>query len=286
MKYWILYFLAIFFAVMIVPILAANSVATEEPPKLTALINDQEQELSIEEYTLRVLIAQDASCENTECKKALAVAARSCAMYFSLYGCKHQDYEVCDDGNCCIALGDPQNIDSETLSALISVCEETKGQILTVDSIPAIALFTLCASKGTTQCEEFPYLTPVPESERCEIHKTELELEIDGELAGIFGNTTEHPPYLVYNETEKCEFAILGGNIKSGAEVSKLLNLPTVEFTISINENKLSTVCYGIGHGYGLNICGADKLAETGMDYENILKIYYPKLEMNKMYYN
>ena len=286
MKYWILYFLVVAFSVMIVPVIAANSVASEEPPKIAVMTDGEVKEMSVVEYTLRVLISQNNSCENAESKKALAVAARSCAMYFSLYGCKHEEFEVCSDGSCCIALGNHEDVSPETLSELMSLCEETKGQILTIDSIPAIALFTLCASKGTSQCEEFPYLTPVSESERCEVHKTEIETDIDGELAGIFGDTAEHPPYLVFDENEKCELAILGGNIKSGAEVATLLNLPTVEFTIAVEENKLYAVCYGIGHGYGLNICGADKLAQTGMDYQNILKIYYPNLEMNKIYYN
>ncbi len=286
MKHWLLYFLAIIIAVMGVPLLAENSVAGEEMPKLSVFSNGEVKEMPVEEYTLRILIAQESACESIEAKKALAVAARSCGMYFSLYGCKHQEYEVCDDGNCCMYLGDPEDVDEEVLSTLISICEETKGQILTIDSLPCLALFTRCASKGTMQCDSLPYLSPVLEAERCMIHKTETETEIDSELAQILGNTTEHPPYLVFDESEKCELAILGGNIKSGIEIAKMLNLPTVEFTLSIEENKLNAVCYGIGHGYGLNICGAEKLAQGGMNYQNILEIYYPKLKMNKIYYN
>ena len=286
MKYWVLYFFAIFAGLLIMPILASNSIATEESPKITVFIGGETKEISIEEYTLRVLIANNAACENAESKKALAVSARSCATYFSVYGCKHDEFDACDDGNCCIKLGSPEDINRETFSELLSVCEETKGEILTLDSMPAIALFTRCASKGTRQCEEFPYLIPVPEATRCETHKTECEYEIENELGSLLGNTEEHPPYLVFNENEKCELAILGGNIIDGNEVATLLSLPTTEFLLTIEESTLNATCYGIGHGYGLNLCGADMLAENGMDYKNILKHYYPKLEINKIYNN
>ncbi len=286
MKYWLLCFFAVFLSVSLLPILAANSAAAEGPPMITVSIGGVTQEISVEEYTLRVLIAQNESCKNPESQKALAVSARSCAMYFSLYGCKHDSFDACDDGNCCLTLGSIDDADSETLGLLASITDETKGQILTLGSMPAMSLFTRCASKGTRPCEEFPYLTAVPEDARCDIHKTEFTYEINDEISELLGDAEQNQPYLIYDANEKCEFAIMGGKLIDGEELAVLLELPTVEFEISVSESELTAICYGIGHGYGLNLCGSEMLAESGMVFEKILEIYFPKLELNKMYYN
>lgn len=283
MRYWALCFLVIFLSVLFVPLIAEKSVAGENLPEIEVNLDGNIEKITIEEYVLRVLIAENSFCENAETKKALAVSARSCASYFSLYGCKHENFAACDDGDCCIELGSPEDVDENTLSELISVCEATNGEILTLDSMPAIALFSKCASKGTRFCENFPYLTPVGEDAPCEIHKTEVELQIDDGLASLLGDTNEHPPYLVYDENEKCVLAILGGNIIEGEELASRLTLPTTEFSLTIEETKLKTVCYGIGHGYGLNLCYADKYAKDGSDYQAILKRYFPELEIKKI---
>lgn len=284
MKYWVLYFLALVIAVSVLPIVAQNSVAGEAVPTVTVYKDGAVTEMTVDEYVLCVLIAQSDFVESRESRKALAVSARSCAMYFALYGCKHDDYNACADGNCCIALGCEGDTDAETIAELTEMIDETKGEILTLDSMPALSLFTLCASKGTRQCEEYPYLTPVAEPARCEIHKTELVNETENELVSLLGNTEADPPYLVYDDNEKCVLAILGGKIIEAEEIAEALSLPTVEFTLTIEESKLISVCYGVGHGYGLNLCGAEGLAEKGYSYEKILEIYYPKLKINKIY--
>ena len=176
----------------------------------------------------------------------------------------------------------PEDEEQAVLDELKSVCEATRGEILTLDSMPAIALFSKCASKGTRPCKSFPYLTSVSENTSCEVHKSEYEYPLDDELATLLGDTNEHPPYLVFDENDKCVLAILGGSIIDGEELKNQLALPTTEFSLTIDSDTLKIVCHGIGHCYGLNLCAADKCAENKNDYKSILKTYFPELEIKK----
>lgn len=286
MKGFMLYFLAIFILLSALPIAAKKSVASEEMPTITVDLGGETREITIEEYVLRVLAAENEKCENTETLKALSVAVRSCGMYFSLYGLKHESFHACGDGECCLPLGDPTKLNGETLTRCISAAEETEGQILTLDGLPAIALYTLCASNGTLQCEEFPYLTPVTESEKCETHKSERVYTLEELERVLPNNDIYNDSCLVYDENGKCEFGVIGGKLISGSELAKSVNLPSVEFTLELTESEACFVSYGAGHGYGLALCAADKKADGLIDYKKILEIYYPNLEINKIYYN
>lgn len=284
MKYWIAYFLAFVLSTVALPIIAQNSAVGQVERTVTIHKNGETIEITIEEYVLSALITQASDIESPECLKALAVSIRSVATACSLYGCKHEDFALCDDADCCIALGSPDDVNDSRLSLLKSVCTETKGIILTYDSLPAMALFSRCASKGTSENAEYPYLSAVPEPESCKKHISESEHELEGELLDLLGNTEENPPYLVYDDNDKCVLAIINGKTADVRDIQSALSLASNEFVLEIDGTTLLSRCHGIGHGYGLNLCGAENMAKTGFGYEKILEFYYPKLKMNKIH--
>ncbi len=284
MKYWIAYFLVFAVSVSAMPLLAQRSAAGQVEQTVTVSKNGEITEMTVDEYVISALITQAADIESIECVKALAVALRSVALSCSLYGCKHEDFALCDSGDCCIALGNAGDTDESRMALLKTACEETKGELMTYRAMPAMALFTRCASKGTNESAEFPYLVSVGESDVCEIHITEREIAIDGEVAELLGNIEADPPYFVYGENDKCVLAIINGKTADVREIQKLFSLPSNEFVCEISESTLFVKCRGYGHGCGLNLCGAEKMAENGLDYRKILEIYYPELKMNKIH--
>lgn len=281
MKNLFLCFAVIFASVWAIPLIVSNSAAAEAAPILTVFIDGEVTEMTVEDYALRAVAALEGACENTETKKSLAVAARSCAVYFSIYGCKHTDFDACSDGNCCIALADPENASESTRNAV----SETSGQLLTFGNIPSMALFTYCASSGTRQSEEFPYLTPVAESDVCEKHKTELIMTYEEFKSLVPSAKNGGESCVVYGTNKKCEFAVIGGEMITGAELASIIGSPSAEFTLEADGENVALIAYGAGHCYGMNICGAERFAENGVDYDKILEIYFPKLVLNKMNY-
>lgn len=273
------FFVILSVLVTALPFAAAKSIGSGRVT-VSVMISGEVLDMDIEEYTLRVLIAEGNGCESPEAKKALAVAVRSCGTYFALYRLKHENFDACSDKSCCLPLGDPKKANGSYLAALNDAVSSTKGEILTLEGLPAIALFTLCASEGTRFCAEFPYLSAVSNGKKCERHISECEFA--PEELGISESGDDF--CIVYCENRKCEFAILENKKISADELIKKYSLPSYEFELEINENEAKFTCYGAGNGCGLDLCGADSTAQSGSDYKKILLTYYPNLELNKIY--
>ncbi len=282
MKNLTLYFLAVLIAVIGLPIAAKKSVANEGVPRITVHYNDSVIELDVEEYVLRVIAGEVGAVEQEETLKSLAVAARSSAVYITLFGCKHAGFDVCDDGDCCFALGDLSSLNEDELKRAENAVDSTRGIALTVDDLPAMALYCGCASSGSVDNSEFGYIVGVGEATPCDTHKTELELQKD-EFFELIGCAPDGHYCLVYGESNKCDFAVIDGRVVEGSEFSKLLGLKSSEIIIEEGE---TVVCrsHGIGHGYGLSLCGAERMANVGLGYEKILEFYFPRLSLNKIY--
>lgn len=66
----------------------------------------------------------------------------------------------------------------------------------------------------------------------------------------------------------------------SGEEFRKVLNLNSSNFTFSKMGDEIRFLCRGVGHGLGMSQFGANKLAQQGKDYKEILKYYFPEVEI------
>lgn len=288
MKYWLIYFLCVAVITGGVPIAADRLLEKESVPSLSVLCGGEICEMSAEEFALRVLLAEGQDCEGLQAKKALAVAARSCGVYLSLFGCKHDGFDLCDDGNCCFYLGDPMKAQERFLAECVSAVEETKGICLTYDDLPAMALFSKCHGSGSRDCPDFTYLTAVSEEELCQEHKREFTADYTAlcEKTGCAKEEIISNSALVYEVNRKCRFAIIGGKYLSAEEISDVLGTKGLEFALTFEENRINGESFGVGSGFGLSVCGCERLGQEGFDFEKILEYYYPKLTLNKIYQN
>ncbi len=288
MKLWLIYFLCVTFIVAGVSFGMDKLVEQPDLPEISVSVKGEITQMTVEEFTLRVLLAEGQVLEHKEAKKALAVSARSCGMYLSLFGCKHDDFDACDNGDCCFNLGDPTLADIEFLEECVIAARETFGLCLSFENIPAMALFSLCNGSGSVDCREFGYITAVKEEETCQIHTKEsvLDFAVFQEIAGCEKEELTKNSVVVYNENQKCDFAVLGGKYIKGEELSKALSAHSREFIVSFGEDGIHTSVYGVGNGFGLSLCGSEQKAKNGWNFEEIIENYYPKLTLNKMYHN
>ncbi len=289
MKNWLLYFFAIIISIFSVSALSSRVYGENSTPKISVLRDGEVTEITVEEYALCVLLHEQESLKSIESKKALAVAARSVGLYLSVFGCKHQDYHACDKGDCCISLGKRDWVSQDALEQCLSAVESTKGQVLSINSVPALSLFCLCNGSGSGDCRELSYLSSVKEDNPCTLHTASQTHPYESLTPLVLNNwgfrELKDNSLLVYGDDKKCEFAILGGKYVSGVALAKALGLPS-EFSIEFTENGINSVSCGVGHGYGMSLCGAEKMAESGQSYQNILAKYYPQLDLKKMYNN
>lgn len=275
MKRWMLYFFSIFLVVAICPIVASKVSIANDIPIITVFDGENTVEMNVEEYTFRALLCEGFGVTEEEARKALAVSIRSEAYYLSVYGCKHSYFDVCTDGKCCLLVGREENFDEDYIAKTKSAVDQTFGVGMTFNRRPAMALFTYCSGSGTSDCEDFPYLVGVKEEKRCELHRTERTFP-----ESVF--ETLKDACLVYDGFGKCSFGVFGGEYFSRDELLDELFLPSAEFELSVSQNAVNAVSYGFGNGFGLCICGSERMAKEGKGFEEILEFYYPNLMIDK----
>ncbi len=252
-------------------------------------VNDGEEtfDITVEEFTLKVLLAQGVETESEATKKALAVAIRSCGANISINGCKHKDFDICTDINCCFPFGKEEDFDKEYVEQCRKAVLETRNEILVYENEPIMALQSACASLGTQKCKEYPYLSAVPEKDVCQKHSYSLWLKTKElgemlEMENLKLETLRQESCLAYGDNKKCEFAVIGGKAFFQLELMERLSLESPEFYIYYTFDGARIQGNGLGNGYGLNLCGAEKLAKDGEDYKEILKHYFPKCNLSQ----
>lgn len=279
MKNWLLLYLAFAVVAVAMPFVADAAIDRSETPTLSVRFSSGViEEISIEDYVLRALAAKEDEVTALEAKKAFAVSVRSIGMYFLTFGCKHADFDCCDSGDCCIELSPSNSASEGTYNAV----RETNGQYLEVDGAPAMALFTLCASRGTVQGYEFEYLVPVVSGNGCDVHRLERTFTAKEVLAVFPEAEKDLKFYAVYGDNGKLSFAIVDNKQIDGDILATAFGMKSVEIEIEALEDGIRVTSRGVGHGMGLDLCNAEKLARDGMYYQKILEIYFPRLKLKQ----
>lgn len=75
----------------------------------------------------------------------------------------------------------------------------------------------------------------------------------------------------------------VNGQEMIGEEFRNQCSLHSGNFTIHENETGIVFTIKGKGHGYGLSQYGANRLAEEGKKYEEILKYYFSNIELHSV---
>ena len=78
------------------------------------------------------------------------------------------------------------------------------------------------------------------------------------------------------NKSGRVETIKVGDNIFTGVEFRNLLGLRSADFDINVVNNEIIITTRGYGHGVGMSQYGANGMANTGYNYSQILKHYYP----------
>ncbi len=290
MKSWLLYFFAIIICLFSVAVSADYIYADYQSPALRLAEGDKLTEISVEEYALRVLLAESQTCTDLESKKALAVSARSVGLYLAAFGRNHTNYDACARGDCCILLGNAESVSQEVLAECKKAVEETKGMALFYNGLPAMALFCQCTGDYGGNCPQYTYLTAVENENSCNIH-TKIQNHPYSDLTPLllkevdYGAVAENS-LLVYGSDKKCEFAVIAGKRLSAAQIQTALSLDSPQFSLKFNREGIESTTVGVGHGYGMSICHSNKMGTDGWSYQRILEHFYPNLVLKKLYNN
>lgn len=248
----------------------------------TVLINSS----PFEEYIAGVVKAEGGNGKREEYFRTQAVIART---YTYRYLGKHlsDGYNLCDGTHCQVYNG----ITGDTL--ILNAVSHTRGRVIvTPDSTLIISAFhSNCG--GQTSPSEYVWLTSQPylagvKDPWCTASKNaawEKKISInDWKKALIQNGFTENgedASHFVFSQPSRTMYYKTGQFIIPFNTLRISLGLRSAWFSVSdLGADSLLLKGKGYGHGVGLCQEGAMVMAEKGFNYEDIIKFYYPGVEL------
>ncbi len=270
---------------------------------------DAYMKMPLEEYLYGVVLAEMPQSFDDEALKAQAVAARTMVLFKAAEGTNstHPHAAVCTNSGHCMAYLHPEDYiaasagtGSEFLERIKAAVNETKGEILTVDGEPIMAVFH-ASSYGRTENSEamwsvkYPYLRAVESPEKLYpdkvkgllTDKTVSIYEFYDKVCAKFPDTTltvaavKSGINIEKTDAGRVKTVTIGDTAIKGKDFRSMLGLRTTDFSVKYEDGNIIINVRGNGHGVGMSQYGASLLAsEKGYSYKEILTHYYTGVEI------
>jgi stage II sporulation protein D len=287
--------LAVFFAVR-----GCGSPSIQELPMVTVYRSQtaQVEKLDLEEYITGTVAAEMPASFESEALKAQAVCARTYALRKLTEGKSYpQKADLSDDINTCQGYlnydefaGRHPHQSEQWWFKIKQAVEETRGEVILYDNQLIDALYhSTCGGQTASAQEVFGRNIDYLQSVKCgycqmsQRYKTEQVLAWQ-EVAAVSGEG-ESVEVMATSSTGRIEQVRVNQKVMKGSEFRQAFALPSTRCTVSMDNQGLSIISYGYGHGVGLCQYGAQGMALQGKNYQRILNHYYPGTQIFKIPY-
>ena len=247
--------------------------------------------LSMTDYLIGVVASEMPAEFNLEALKAGAVAARTYALK------KIKEGGILTDTVSTQVYSDNNELKNKWGSSFDKYYNKIKQAVLETDNLvikyqgSLINAMYFSTSNGYTESAkevfgyDVPYLQSVESSVDLEttpylrtVEKTELE------ILNILGITNlNNIEILSRTSSGRIKEIKIDNKIFTGVELRNLLGLRSTDFDINTNDGIVTITTRGYGHGVGMSQYGANKLAQKGYNYQDILKHYYVNTEISSV---
>ena len=265
------------------------------------------EELNIDEYLYGVVSAEMPASYEIEALKAQAVVARTYLIYQRNTN-KHENADICDSYACCQAWISKEERFNRWEEAeresnwqkIVSAVNETSGKIVTYSGSPINAFFH-SNSGGITESSaniwggiDYPYLKSVETAGEDGYSQYSSEVAVPNEEflnklkekypdIAIDFNDNEAIKIIDYTESGRVRTMKFGNTEIAGTEVRTIFGLKSTHFEISKTDTGITFTVIGYGHGVGMSQTGADSMAKSGSNYEEIIKHFYTGVDISNI---
>lgn len=180
----------------------------------------------------------------------------------------------------------------EKYNYTMKLIENTNKQIIYHEG-KAIYPYYHEISAGVTNSGEYGYLQSVESKDDMQAEEylgvlyftteninEKLQAKINMDLTGK--NLTEEIKLNMEENNEYVRSVSVGETVISAEDWQKIFELPSTAFTFEAFFDGYKMVSKGKGCGKGLSIYGAEKMAEQGKSYNEIIKYYFSGVEIHK----
>ena len=251
-------------------------------------------EIDLEEYIIGVVAAEMPASFNIEALKAQAVAARTYAIY--KINTSNKEYDVVSDisNQSYITVNKMKEKWGKDFNKyyekIKNSVDSTKGQILTYNG-EVIEAFYFAMSNGYTSSlvfsENKEYLQSVESafdnnSLKNFIVTTNFNKNDFCDKLQIKCNTIEIKD-IKRSSTNRVNEITINNITFKGTDVRKKLGLRSTDFEISLLNDEISITTKGYGHGVGMSQYGANGMANSGKNYQEILTYFYKNVKLSSI---
>ena len=261
-------------------------------PTVIVEANNTLTSVTVEEYVARVIAHEVPYTYHEEALKAQAVAART-YMYYCLETGSHSHEsgaDVCSNiFHCCGYTTEAKlterfgsNYAKEVFAACRAAAIATKGQILTYDDSPLLAVWHASSggyteNSGEVWINQLPYLCSVASPEEPQTYTVSFSLgEVEETLkSNGYQYNGKQSLRITRNTSNRCREFTLGNTTLKATEARRIFSLKSTDFRAWIMNGRLYFLGKGYGHGVGMSQVGAETMAQSGKNYREILMHYY-----------
>ncbi|MEF9919714.1 MAG: stage II sporulation protein D [Erysipelotrichaceae bacterium] len=244
----------------------------------------------LEKYIVGVVASEMPATFALEALKAQSVAARTFV--------KQRGFVVDDTTSSQVYKSEEElrvqwNKDyDEKINIIKEACRATKGEIITYNGEAISAVFFSSSCGKTNNASEYwqkvtPYLVSVDSHWDKEVNDQVTQSKVlsrqeIGQKLG-FQSFVSQIGTPTYYSSGYVKAVIIDGIVFSGRELREKLSLRSSSFEISENEDEITFITNGYGHGIGMSQYGAQGMAIEGYKYLDILKHYYTDVKIEKI---
>ncbi len=265
-------------------------------------------QMPLEEYLAGVVAGEMPASYDEEALKAQAVAARTLVIYkmpaYGGRGCSQAaGADVCSSyAHCQEWISEEQmrknwGEDYETyVEKIKKAIQETSGQIMTYNG-KAIEVFYHSTSNGRTEevsevfSNSLPYYISVvsigeedaPRFEGSVTLSNKKFAEIFQSKYGIKLDPNKLASQIKingYTDSGRIQDITVGGKKLRATEFRLLYGLNSTDISFEFDNDSITMNTKGFGHGVGMSQVGADRMADRGYSYMDILQHYYKGVEI------
>lgn len=250
------------------------------------MLNYSSERISEDEAMLPLIVAKEIGISMPdECVKAQAVIARTNLRAALKTG------QTIPDGMSAIALRELWGEEYDTYYArLEALIAETAGETLQYNGDYIYAAYHQTSAGNTRTMAEYAGVNKMPYLCTASCHEDTTaenylnvyfwtKEEFLSLMATIFPEAAVSETKEVYVlKRDDVGYALqvqVGQSVVEGEEFRNRLSLPSACFELSLIDEDVRVVTMGCGHGFGLSQYTAEKMAEAGSSYEEILNYFY-----------
>lgn len=240
---------------------------------------EKETEMSIEEYCIGRLAKEIPVSYDKEALKAQAVLVRT-----TVYD------QIRESGSSAVLPDEFWTTEdmrrqwgagkyNSNYDKLKDVWKETEGQVLMYGDNPANVPYCRLTNGSTRDgkevlgAEDYPYL---------KIKECPLDIESKEQMQTVI--MEELDAEVTASDTAGYVLSVrVGEETVSGEEFRKTYSLASSCFTLQNYDGKMRITTRGVGHGLGLSQYTANRMAENGSTYEEILAYFFEGTEVKEV---